>query len=132
VGPYQLERDDAQITAWFLIGLRHETLRLAKKRNQLRGRELLILNEKTGSDNDDTELIDHIAADSNTLSEVQNKLFLQEALSLLTIQQQKVISATILKGTKEQEVADEMGISKQAVNRIKGRALTRLRNHFRQ
>lgn len=126
--------EEARIAAWFLTGLRHEAGRLAKKRQRLREHELLILNKRLdeGATDEIGEVVDTIAATTDTLNEVENEIFIQQTLSLLTPQQQKVIMATVLEGATEQEVADKIGVSKQAVNRIKKRALDRLRKHFRQ
>jgi DNA-directed RNA polymerase specialized sigma subunit len=41
-----------------------------------------------------------------------------------------VIIATVLHDQKEQEVADEIGISQPAIHQIKNRALEKLRNHY--
>jgi RNA polymerase sigma factor (sigma-70 family) len=128
---YDLE--EARVVAWFVTGLRHEAIRLAKKYKRLREHELLILNarlkEDAGSDSI-AEMVDTVASTTDTLAQVEENLFLQEALSLLTPLQQKVITATILEGACEQEVANEMGITHQAVNRIKGRALNKLRKYY--
>ncbi|WP_051618280.1 sigma-70 family RNA polymerase sigma factor [Desulfofundulus thermocisternus] len=118
--------------AWFITGLRHEAIRLAKKQKRLRERELLILNDLFSQDAEDeeTERLDTVAAICDTLTAVEDSLFLQEALSLLTPQQQKVIKATILEGHTEQEVAAELGMSQPAVHQMKERALKKLRKHF--
>lgn len=118
--------------AWFITGLRHEAIRLAKKHKRLQEHELLILNDRLSQDAEDeeTEMLDTVAAICNTFTAVEDSVFLQEALSLLTPQQQKVIKATILEGRTEQEVAAELGMSQPAVHQIKERALKRLRKHF--
>lgn len=118
--------------AWFLTGLRHEAIRLSKKHKQLREHELLILNHpvKKNSEDEIIEMLDTIAAETDTLTEAEDALFLQEALSLLSLQQQKVINATILEECTEQKAAEQLGISQQVVNRLKKRALTRLKKHF--
>lgn len=105
---------------------------MAKKHRRLREHELLILNDLLSQDAEDemTEMLDTIAAPSDILAEVEDTVFLQEALALLTPQQQKVITATVLEERTEQEVAEQLGISQQVVNRLKGRALKRLRKHF--
>ena len=75
-------------------------------------------------------MLDTIAAKSDTLADVENTVFIQEALALLTPQQQKVITATILEGRTEQEVAKQLERSQPVVHRLKERALKRLKNHF--
>jgi len=105
---------------------------LTKKYRRLREHELLILNDRLSQDTEDamTEMLDTIAAPDDTLSEVEASVLLQEALALLTPQQQKVIIATVLEGQTEREVAEQLGIAQQVVNRLKARALKRLRKHF--
>ncbi|MHB1125723.1 MAG: RNA polymerase sigma factor [Bacillota bacterium] len=125
--------EEARIVAWFVTGLRHETIRLVKKHKRLQEHELLILNEQLREQAEGeliAEKVDTLAAMTDTLAEVVEKLSLQEALSLLTSTQQIVIKATVLEGATEQEVANEMGVSKQAVNRLKIRGLKRLRNYY--
>ncbi|TDA65766.1 MAG: sigma-70 family RNA polymerase sigma factor [Clostridia bacterium] len=118
--------------AWFITGLRHEAIRLAKKHRRLREHELLILNDLLSQDGEDevTEMLETIAATDDTLTEVEDMVFLQEALTLLTPQQQKVITATVLEERTEQEVAEELGMSQPAVHQMKERALNRLREYF--
>lgn len=40
------------------------------------------------------------------------------------------VTATVLEGRTEQEVAKELGVSQSAVHRMKERALNRLRKYF--
>ncbi|GFN22956.1 hypothetical protein TAMC210_12730 [Thermanaeromonas sp. C210] len=75
-------------------------------------------------------MVDALASPADTLAEVEDTLFLEEALSVLTPQQQRVIIATVLNGATEYEVAKKLGISQPAVHRIKVRALNRLRKHL--
>ncbi|ADL08940.1 DNA-directed RNA polymerase specialized sigma subunit, sigma24-like protein [Thermosediminibacter oceani DSM 16646] len=74
--------------AWFITGLRHEAIWLAKKHRRLKEHELLILNNLISQDakNDETERLDTVAATDNILAEVEEMVFLQETLSLLTPQ----------------------------------------------
>ena len=117
---------------WFITGLRHETIRLAKKQERLREHELFILNKRlSGNDEDElTEMLDTIADPSNTIIEVENLIFLQEALSLLTPRQQQIIKAIIMEEQTESVVAIKLGISQSAVHQVKERALNQLKKHF--
>lgn len=105
---------------------------MAKKHRRLLEHELLILNDLLSQDAEDemTEMLDTIAAPSDILAEVEDTVFLQEALTMLTPQQQKVITATVLEERTEQEVAEELGMSQPAVHQMKERALNRLRKQF--
>ncbi|NLO89391.1 MAG: sigma-70 family RNA polymerase sigma factor [Clostridia bacterium] len=81
---------------------------------------MLILNDLLSQDSEDevTIRLDTIAVTDDILVEVEEMIFLQEALSLLTPQQQKVITATVLEERTEQEVATEFGMSQPAVHQI--------------
>ena len=118
--------------AWFITGLRHEAIRLAKKHKRLQDHELLILNNRLSQNMEDdaTEMLDTIVDTNDALMEIENSIFLQEALSLLTPKQQKVIRATVLEGQTENEVAIKLRISQPAVNQMKERALNKLKKHF--
>jgi RNA polymerase sigma factor (sigma-70 family) len=61
---------------------------------------------------------------------IEDRLSLKKALDSLTPIQREVIKKVILEDRKQDEVAREMKISRQAVNRAKQRALFQLRNHF--
>lgn len=124
--------EEARIVSWFITGLRREAVRLAKKQKRLQQNEQLILNASLQKDSESEieELVEILAAKYHSLSEIENKLFLQEALSLLTEMQKIVIIETILEGYSEQEVAKQLGISQPVVHRMKKRGLKRLRKHY--
>lgn len=124
---------EARIVNWFITGLRHEVIRLTKKHRGLREHELLILNGQMGKDErmrEIREMIDTLAAKSDTQAQAEANIFLQEAFSILTPLQKKVIVGAIFEGTTEQEIAQEMGITHQCVHRLKERGLNRLRKKF--
>lgn len=127
-----MDHEDARIVSWFLTGLRREAIRLAKKQKRLLEHELLILDELLRKNPEDEELqmLDVLTAKNDTIAEVESTLFLEEVLSLLTPDQKKVINATVLEGFTERELASEMGIARQSVNKLKERALNRLRKHL--
>lgn len=125
--------EEARIVAWFITGLRHEAIRLTKKYRGLREHELLILNEQLGKDEggrEIREMVDTLAAKSDTQAQAEENIFLQEAFSILTPLQKKVIARAIFEGTTEQKIAQEMGITHQCVNKLKERGLNRLRKRF--
>lgn len=127
------DAEDARALVWILTGLRHEVSRLAKKHRRLKEYELLILDSPVDygvSDNEEISMIDTLAMAADVLSEAEDSLFIQEVLSLLTPQQQKVITATILEGLTEREVASKLGLSRSAVHSLKKHALSRLQKHF--
>jgi len=94
--------------------------------------ELLILNCPVAQriDSDKLTMIDVIPAAVDVPGEAEGILFVKEALSLLTSQEQRVVIATILDGFTEREVAKELGVSQPVVHRMKKRALNKLRKHF--
>lgn len=123
--------EEAQIVSWFITGLRHEAIRLVKKHKELRQKELLILNEQVKNNGDDYgDLLDTLIAKSDTPAEAEARIFLQEAFLLLTSLQKKIIMETVLEGATEMEIARRMGISHQAVSRLKERGLKRLRKEL--
>ena len=129
---YEYDPEDARIAAWFLTGLRHETIRLAKKKKNLRQRELLILNETVTNyaGRQISEMIDTISDEVDTLSKAEESVFIQDTLSVLTKHQKAVIKATILEDATEEQVAKELGVSQPAINMMKKRALDKLKKHL--
>ena len=75
-------------------------------------------------------MLDAIPALVDVPGEAENMVFIQEALLLLTLQEQRVVQATILDGFTERDVAKELGVSQPVVHRMKERALKKLRKHF--
>lgn len=114
---------------WFITGLRHEAIRLSKKHKKQKTNELLILDDlvKNNDGDEKTAIINSLTAMNDTSFEAVDSIFLQEALSLLTLQQQKVVFATIIEEYTEQKVAKQLGISQPVVHRSKKRALTRMK-----
>lgn len=106
---------------------------MAKKYQRLKKYELLILDgpvEHSASDNEEISVIDTLITATDVLSEVEDSLFIQEALSLLTPRQQEVITATVLDGLTEREAANKLGLSRTAVHSLKKKALSRLQKYF--
>jgi RNA polymerase sigma factor (sigma-70 family) len=75
-------------------------------------------------------MIDTLVAKSDTQAQAEGNVFIQEAFSILTPLQKKVIARAIFEGATEQEIAQEMGITHQCVHKIKERGLKRLRKKF--
>lgn len=92
---------------------------------------MLILDEPEDPDlSEQPSLLDTIAAAVDVAAAAEDSLLVQDALSLLTPLQRSAIAATVLEGATEKETAAMLGISQQAVNRVKERALNRLRKYF--
>src|SRR5690606_41693024 len=121
---------EARFVAWLMRGLRRQTCRLATKARHQRQREMLLLNHPLSRDNPETECLDLVPSSVDVHKLVEERMFLQafhSCMSELTWLQQKVIRAILLERVTEQEMARELGISQQSVNRIKRRALKRLK-----
>jgi len=131
-GVHDFDPEEARAIAWFLTGLRHEAIRLTKKYRQLNEHELLLLNgpASQSTDPDKLTMIDVIPAAVDVPGEAEGMIFVQEALLLLTPQEQRVVRATILDGFTEREAAKKLGISQPVVHRAKERALKKLRKYF--
>lgn len=72
-------------------------------------------------------MLDAIPALVDVPGEAEGMVFVQEALLLLTPQEQRVVQATILDGFTEREAAKKLGISQPVLHRAKERALNKLR-----
>lgn len=131
--PETYDPEEARIVSWFITGLSREAIRLTKKYKGLQEKELLILNDQVRKEEGGGglgELVDTLAAKSDTYAEAEENIFMQEAFLVLTPLQKEVIVGIVLEGRTEQEVAREIGITRQAVHRLKERGLNRLRKKF--
>ncbi|TEB14062.1 RNA polymerase sigma factor SigB [Pelotomaculum sp. FP] len=79
---------------------------------------------------DKLTMLDSIPAAVDVPGEAEGILFIQEALLLLTPQEQRVVKTTILDGFTEREAAKELRISQPVVHRTKERALKKLRQYL--
>mgnify|MGYP001954163956 CR=1 FL=1 len=121
---------EARFVAWLLRGLHRQTCRLARRARHQRQREMLLLNHPLSRDNPETECLDLVPSSVDVYEQAEDRMLLQafhSCMSELTLLQQKVVQAVLLEGVTEQEMARELGISQQSVNRIKRRAINRLK-----
>ncbi|NLT64759.1 MAG: sigma-70 family RNA polymerase sigma factor [Clostridiales bacterium] len=139
IGSRNLE--EAKIVTWFEVGLHREAIRLYKKHQRLLEHEILILNQpisfkgEDGAEILDTlqntdEMLNKMAISNDPAYRVESSVFVQEMLSILTLQQKRVIRSTVLEGRTEFETAKRLGISQPAVHRTKERALNQLRKQY--
>lgn len=119
---------DAEIAAWLATGIQRESIRLSKRKKRLCNHELFILNTPTTVDGE--ELLSSIATTSDTAAEAVGNIFVNEILSLLSQKQRIVVFETVIEDVPERVVADELGLSQQAIHRLKIRALRRLQVHL--
>lgn len=97
---------------------------MSKRRKRLYNHELLILNVPTTAD--DEEWLNCLATTSDTAAEAIGNTFVRETLSLLSRKQRIVVFETVIEDVPERVVANELGLSQQAIHRLKIRALRRL------
>jgi RNA polymerase sigma factor (sigma-70 family) len=130
---FEDDPEEARITSWYITGIKHEVLRIAKKRQKLKQHEVLILNKPIDdSEGESIEMIDTIADSSNTVSKIEEKIDIEQVLSHLTFKQQKVIKMIFLQEKTEKEVAEKLRISQPAVHRIKNRALRTMKGYMKK
>lgn len=92
----------------------------------------MILNSPVNDDNEE-DIIDRMEDENiDVAGTVSSNLFVEELLSSLTEKQRAVIEYQVLQGYTETETAIKLGISQQAVNRLKSRALQKNETGFRE
>jgi len=121
---------EAKIINWFVTGIRNEAIRLSKKNEKIKDQEALVLNKPMEQDENKVELIDILAGVDNVERAVGQSAFLNEALSILTEKQRKIIVATVLESQKEKVVARNLGMTQPAVSQMKARALKKLKEYL--
>lgn len=77
------------------------------------------------------EFCEEIAADKGELENLENQMLLSEGLSQLTTRQKQIVIYKYIYEYSDIEIAKQLHISRQAVNRLKTRALIALRNFFK-
>jgi RNA polymerase sigma-B factor len=128
---YEQDLEEARIVAWYVVGIKHEVIRILKKQQDLRRNEMLILNKPLdNSECESIEMIDTIAGSSN-ITKIEEKIDIDQILSHLTLKQQKVIKMIFFLELTEKEVAEKLGISQPAVHKIKNRALKKIKEHMK-
>jgi len=121
------DQQEAHFIIWLEKSLKYAALRLAIKHRKSREKELLILNSPINDDSEE-DIIDRVE-DKNVdvVGTVCSNIFVEELLSALTEKQRAVIEYKVLQGYTETETAVKLGISQQAVNRLKSRALKKIK-----
>lgn len=106
--------NDKQIITYIAVGLKNEYIRLSKKRRKILKNEVPLTDSIQIPDIDREEQIDL-------------KILICDAMKILNSTERFVINEVIINDKKEQTVADELHITRQAVNKIKKRALNKIR-----
>ena len=114
-----------EMRSWLIKVIYAKAADYHRKARRLRQHEELILNSE---DERGRELIDRVSSTSSAedFSNVEVHLWLDS----LPEQERDVLIGLILRDQTEQEVAREMGISRQSVSRHKQRAIQRLRDEM--
>ncbi len=103
------------IQKYIAVALRNKYLDVLKKSIELNQKTLPLLEQKADEE-------EHF----------YEKLMLPNAFSLLTVKQQEVLIRKYIYGYKDTEISETMGISRQAVNGIKNRAIEILKNYYQK
>lgn len=108
-------QQDECIVGYINVSIKHKYIYLSKKYTNIMSRE--------------TEFnTDILEENYNQLSE--NSLYLENLMDNLPKLQQEIIKQIYFKGTSEKDIAKQLNISRQAVNRAKNRALKNLKNRY--
>jgi RNA polymerase sigma-B factor len=119
---YDLE--EARIASWYITGIKREALKIAKKQQCLKKREMLILNRPIcDQEGDSIEMIDTIADVNNVVLKIEEKINIEQVLLHLTLKQQQVIKMIFYQEMTEKETAEKLGISQPAVHNIKKQSI---------
>lgn len=108
---------DEQLIEYIKICIKNEYIRLSKNQNKVQKSELLIL------DND-------MPDKANIYDEIDMKTVVRQALNQLTSLQKEIIIRTVINNEKEKDIAKDLNISQQAVNKAKNKALEKMKNFF--
>ena len=65
-----------------------------------------------------------------TKESIDDKIFVENIFNILPTNQKKILRRKYMEGFSDTEIAEEMDISRQAVNRAKNKAFHRIRNVF--
>ena len=105
-------KQDQYIISYISKSIRNNYIHLSKKRNQLYYYESPINLD--------------IAEDSYQIN-IGDKLYIKDLLSLLTEREKEIINLKYFKEYSDIEISKKIGISRQAVNKTKNRALKKMR-----
>lgn len=105
-----LKRDEC-IVGYINMSIKNKYINLSKKYCKISNMELEL--------NEDIS----IKCNKDTYAITDNKIFINELLNELTVLQKEIIIKKFFEDYKDNDIATQLGISRQAVNRIKNRAL---------
>lgn len=108
---------DEQLITYIKTCIRNEYIRLSKNQNKVQKSELLILDDDMPDKRD-------------VYDEISIKTTVRKALNQLTSLQKEIIIRSVINNEKEKEIAKDLNISQQAVNKAKNKALEKMKNFF--
>lgn len=108
---------DKQLIKYIETCIRNEYIRLSKNQNKVQKSELLIL-------------YDDMPEKRDIYDEINIKTTIRQVLSQLTSLQREIIIRTVINNEKEKDIAKDLNVSQQAVNKVKNKALEKLKKFF--
>jgi len=125
------DNEEARITSWYLTGIKRKASKIAKKQQNLKRHEMLILNKSVNdTEGNSVEMIDIVADCNNMVSKIEDKINIEQVLSHLTFKHQQVIRMIFFQELTEKGAAEKLGISQPAANKIKNRALKKMKKYM--
>ena len=125
------DNEEARIASWYITGIKRKAWSIAKKQQNLKRREMLILNKAIyDMEGNSVEMIDIVADCYNMESKIEDKINIEQVLSKLTSKQQQVIKMIFFQELTEKGAAEKLGVSQPAAHKIKNRALKKMKTYM--
>ena len=126
------DNEEARITSWYITGIKRKAYKIAKKQQNLKQHEVLILNKSVDDmEGNSVEMIDIVADCDNVVAKIEDRINIEQMLSHLTLKQQQLIKMIFFQELTEKRAAERLGISQPAANKIKNRALKKIKYMMR-
>ncbi|MCZ8516232.1 sigma-70 family RNA polymerase sigma factor [Paenibacillus filicis] len=90
------------------------------------------LDTPLSSEDNGSTIGDVIGSPGDAYLQVENRLALQEALTHLKPEEQKVLQLAYVEGQSQRTIAQQLNVSQMSVSRIQKRALDKLKTYFRE
>lgn len=130
-GTYQVvPAETFEETEWSVRLLMEGERRMEHNRNNRTAENENVSLECDGSDWSAAVMVDFLDEDNADLLADQELRRLYAAMSKLTERQSEILQLYFYKGLNQYEIAEELGVCQQSVNRIMNQAVKRLRKNF--
>jgi len=116
IDKYPFHRDEiseSNFLAYVAVSMKNKYIKLSKKHGEIL--------------NNEVELTEGVYKDTSINSDPENATIFKLLLEELTVHQRKVIEDLYLNGYSEKELAAKYNVSHQAINKIKWKALQKLK-----